>query len=129
MILRICPLVSKGYFLIDGPLKFLFQSWLMHCCLWQVINLIPFNPIGTLSHFRVSTENKVTRFQKILREVYHIRTTVRKEMGQDISGACGQLVVNLPDERSTIRDPVTDIEDLRIWSRYMRLDFWVLNHE
>lgn len=79
-----------------------------------VVNLIPFNPIGTLSHFRVSTENKVTRFQKILREVYHIRTTVRKEMGQDISGACGQLVVNLPNERSTSRDPVTDIEDLSI---------------
>lgn len=85
------------------------------CCLWQVINLIPFNPIGTLSHFSTSKENKVVRFQKILREVYNIRTTVRKEMGQDISGACGQLVVNnIPEQRFTSSDVVTDIEDLRI---------------
>lgn len=80
-----------------------------------VINLIPFNPIGTLSHFSTSKENKVVRFQKILREVYNIRTTVRKEMGQDISGACGQLVVNnIPEQRFTSSDVVTDIEDLRI---------------
>ncbi|KAK4340159.1 hypothetical protein RND71_041621 [Anisodus tanguticus] len=36
------------------------------------------------------------------------------EMGQDISGACGQLVVNLPDKRSICSAaPLTDIEDLR----------------
>lgn len=79
----------------------------------QVVNLIPFNPIGNLSEFRTSGEEKVSIFQKILRGTYNIRTTIRKEMGQDISGACGQLVVNLPDKRS-VKDtsPVTDIEDL-----------------
>lgn len=82
---------------------------------WQVINLIPFNPIGTLSHFGTSSEQRVIRFQKILRSNYNIRTTVRKQMGQDISGACGQLVVNPPDKRS-VNDMarVTDIEDLHL---------------
>ncbi|CAA3024526.1 dual-specificity RNA methyltransferase [Olea europaea subsp. europaea] len=80
-----------------------------------VINLIPFNPIGTLSHFSTSNDQKVTRFQKILRGTYNIRTTVRKQMGQDISGACGQLVVSLPDKSSTgSAGLLTDIEDLRI---------------
>uniref|UniRef100_A0A3Q7ES05 Radical SAM core domain-containing protein n=2 Tax=Solanum lycopersicum TaxID=4081 RepID=A0A3Q7ES05_SOLLC len=79
-----------------------------------VVNLIPFNPIGSLSQFITSTNQKVARFQKILRDIYDIRTTVRKEMGQDISGACGQLVVNLPDKRSISNAaPLTDIEDIR----------------
>ncbi|KAJ8530003.1 hypothetical protein K7X08_036838 [Anisodus acutangulus] len=79
-----------------------------------VVNLIPFNPIGSLSQFTTSTNQKVIKFQKILRDIYDIRTTVRREMGQDISGACGQLVVNLPDKRSICSAaPLTDIEDLR----------------
>jgi len=83
--------------------------------LWQVVNLIPFNPIGSLSDFRTSNDQKVIRFQKTLRDIYGIRTTVRKQMGQDISGACGQLVVNLPNKQSIGHaDVLTDIEDLRI---------------
>ncbi|KAJ4716148.1 Ribosomal RNA large subunit methyltransferase [Melia azedarach] len=78
-----------------------------------VVNLIPFNPIGSSSQFKTSNEDKVTTFQKILRGTYNIRTTVRKQMGQDISGACGQLVVNLPGKRSAQNSSlVTDIEDL-----------------
>ncbi|TXG57931.1 hypothetical protein EZV62_015760 [Acer yangbiense] len=50
---------------------------------------------------------------KILEVTYNIQTTIRKEMGQDISGACGHLVVNLPDKRFIKNtSPVTDIEDL-----------------
>ncbi|KAL9417711.1 hypothetical protein AB3S75_040658 [Citrus x aurantiifolia] len=80
-----------------------------------VVNLIPFNPIGSASQFRTSGDDKVSSFQKILRGSYNIRTTVRKQMGQDISGACGQLVVNLPDKMSAkSTPPVTDIEDLCI---------------
>lgn len=81
----------------------------------QVVNLIPFNPIGTLTDFGTSSDQKVNRFQAILRGTYNIRTTVRKQMGQDISGACGQLVVNQPDKRSTKgASPLTDIEDLHL---------------
>ncbi|KAG2704722.1 hypothetical protein I3760_05G017900 [Carya illinoinensis] len=80
-----------------------------------VVNLIPFNPIGSASQFRTSNEHRVSRFQKILRGTYSIRTTVRKQMGQDISGACGQLVVNQPDKRSIEKSSLlTDIEDLHL---------------
>ncbi|WCJ17967.1 Dual-specificity RNA methyltransferase RlmN [Euphorbia peplus] len=80
-----------------------------------VVNLIPFNPIGSSSPFQTSSEENVSRFQTILRGVYNIRTTVRKQMGQDISGACGQLVVNLPEKSSAEATRVlTDIEDLHL---------------
>ncbi|KAI3445885.1 hypothetical protein Pfo_002550 [Paulownia fortunei] len=80
-----------------------------------VVNLIPFNPIGSLSSYRTSNDQKVTNFQRLLRGTYNIRTTIRKQMGQDISGACGQLVVNQPDKRSSnSADLLTDIEDLHI---------------
>ncbi|XP_076919213.1 uncharacterized protein LOC143579922 [Bidens hawaiensis] len=75
-----------------------------------VVNLIPFNPIGTLSQFGTSEDDKVTKFQRILRNTHNIRTTVRKQMGQDISGACGQLVIDLSKKKST---SLTDIEDIR----------------
>ncbi|KAF5731852.1 radical SAM domain-containing family protein [Tripterygium wilfordii] len=80
-----------------------------------VVNLIPFNPIGILSQFKTSVEMRVVMFQKILRGTYNIRTTVRKQMGQDISGACGQLVVNRPDKNSIGNaNALTDIEDLHL---------------
>ncbi|WOL00567.1 hypothetical protein Cni_G09280 [Canna indica] len=80
-----------------------------------VVNLIPFNPVGSSSCFRTSSEQNVKKFQSILRGVYNIRSTIRQEMGQDISGACGQLVVNLSKERSAGRASLlTDIEDLHI---------------
>lgn len=80
-----------------------------------VVNLIPFNPIGILSKFKTSSELKVINFQRILRGTYNIRTTIRKQMGQDISGACGQLVVNIPDKSSNgSADVLTDIEDLSL---------------
>nr|GEZ35380.1 dual-specificity RNA methyltransferase RlmN [Tanacetum cinerariifolium] len=75
-----------------------------------VVNLIPFNPIGILSQFDTSGDQKVANFQKILRNTYNIRTTVRKQMGQDISGACGQLVI----KKSAGAGAVTDIEDLHL---------------
>lgn len=99
----------------------------------QVVNLIPFNPIGSSSQFTTSSDDKVSTFQKTLRGTYNIRTTVRKQMGQDISGACGQLVVSLPNNRSSGRQTsvLPDIEDLRLWCRQdipgkTSLCLWVL---
>ncbi|BAF11216.1 dual-specificity RNA methyltransferase RlmN [Oryza sativa Japonica Group] len=80
-----------------------------------VVNLIPFNPIGSSNNFKTSSEHNVKKFQKILRGIYNIRTTIRQQMGQDIAGACGQLVVSLPDERSAGGATLlSDIEDIRI---------------
>ncbi|RZC31679.1 Dual-specificity RNA methyltransferase RlmN, partial [Glycine soja] len=73
--------------------------------IFNVVNLIPFNSIGTLSQFKPTSEQNVSNFHKILWGTYHIRTTVRKQMGQDISGACGQLVVNIPDKSLAMQFP------------------------
>lgn len=81
----------------------------------QVVNLIPFNPIGTTSNYKTSKDENVKKFQKIVRGIYNIRTTIRQQMGQDISSACGQLVVNLSEQRAAGgASLLTDIEDLRI---------------
>eukprot|EP01018_Ginkgo_biloba_P002994 Gb_20216 [translate_table: standard] len=84
-----------------------------------VVNLIPFNPIGIISKYKASTKENVESFQKVLRGIYKIRTTVRQEMGQDISGACGQLVVDRSDNKLSVNmqhsgktEEIPDIEDL-----------------
>lgn len=102
-----------AYTVMSLHMHFFFPNLLSHLsALEQVVNLIPFNPIGTLSQFNTSSEEKVCSFQKILRGTYNIRTTVRKQMGQDIMGACGQLVVNQSDTRSVENTGrMTDIED------------------
>lgn len=53
------------------------------------VNLIPVNPIKERSYVR-STRQAVENF-KIKLEKYGINVTIRREMGSDIDGACGQL--------------------------------------
>jgi|EP01044_Picomonas_judraskeda_P003227 adenine C2-methylase RlmN of 23S rRNA A2503 and tRNA A37 len=57
------------------------------------VNLIPYNPTGVGVAFSTSAESTVTEFQMTLRKKFRINTTVRQQMGQDIDGACGQLVI------------------------------------
>lgn len=53
------------------------------------VNLIPVNPVRERDY--VASERKdVLNFQKKL-EKNHINATIRREMGRDIDGACGQL--------------------------------------
>jgi 23S rRNA (adenine2503-C2)-methyltransferase len=53
------------------------------------INLIPVNPIKERDY--VESEKKdIMKFQNKL-ERKHINVTIRREMGRDIDGACGQL--------------------------------------
>ena len=54
-----------------------------------VVNLIPVNPIKERD-FVESTSERVQAFKRKL-EKRHINATVRREMGRDIDGACGQL--------------------------------------
>lgn len=63
------------------------------------INLIPVNPIKERS-FRQSELAAVNRFKSIL-EKKHINVTVRREMGRDIDGACGQLRKRYMDNDDT----------------------------
>lgn len=53
------------------------------------VNLIPINPVKERKY--IASEHKVVvKFQKRLEEC-KINATVRREMGRDIDGACGQL--------------------------------------
>ena len=53
------------------------------------VNLIPVNPIKERD-FSQPNENAVAAFKNEL-EKYGINVTIRREMGRDIDGACGQL--------------------------------------
>lgn len=53
------------------------------------VNLIPVNPVSE-REYRQPKEAAVGRFQKILEE-RGVAVTVRRELGRDIDGACGQL--------------------------------------
>ena len=53
------------------------------------VNLIPMNPVRERKYTQSDSE-KVVKFQNKL-EKYGINVTIRREMGRDIDGACGQL--------------------------------------
>ena len=57
----------------------------LHCH----VNLIPVNPIKERD-FVQSDKKVIEKFQNKL-EKYQINVTIRREMGRDIDGACGQL--------------------------------------
>ena len=60
------------------------------------INLIPVNPIKERSYVQ-SDKKVIANFQNKL-EKYQINVTIRREMGRDIDGACGQLRKRYMDE-------------------------------
>ena len=64
------------------------------------INLIPVNPIKERD-YEQSEKNSIKNFKDML-ERKGINATVRREMGRDIDGACGQLRQNYIDENSAI---------------------------
>lgn len=53
------------------------------------VNLIPVNPIKERD-FKQSQKKEILNFKNKL-ENYGINVTIRREMGRDIDGACGQL--------------------------------------
>ena len=53
------------------------------------VNLIPVNPVSERNFVQPDTKN-VKGFKNKL-EKYGINVTIRREMGRDIDGACGQL--------------------------------------
>ena len=53
------------------------------------INLIPMNPVDERD-LEQSTKQRIEAFCSAI-EKYHINVTIRREMGRDINGACGQL--------------------------------------
>ncbi len=63
------------------------------------INLIPVNPIKERDYEQTDTTH-ITAFKHILEEK-HIQVTVRREMGRDISAACGQLRKGYTERRES----------------------------
>jgi hypothetical protein len=75
-----------------------------------IVNLIPFNPTDTPMGHTPPTREAVQAMAAVLAgPPFGLRTTVRKEMGQDIAGACGQLAL---DAGGGKRAPSGDLEDL-----------------
>lgn len=70
------------------------------------VNLIPYNPTVTKESYNPPTKENIFQFHKIIREQYNVSASIRRTMGQEIAGACGQLVVNKKKEK------LKDIEDL-----------------
>ena len=60
------------------------------------VNLIPVNPIKERD-YRQSDRRRIREFKDYL-EKSGINVTVRREMGRDIGGACGQLRKSFMDE-------------------------------
>ena len=93
------------------------------------VNLIPYNPTrppgadadGAAAYAAPGAE-ALSQFQRTLAKRHAIKTTVRKEMGRDINGACGQLAVDAAAAAATSRTEgataaggrrgVADVEDL-----------------
>jgi 23S rRNA (adenine2503-C2)-methyltransferase len=67
------------------------------------VNLIPHNPAPGLP-FRPPAPERVTRFQKLLKEK-DLPTFVRRPRGRDIFAACGMLAAN--EERTHNPSPST----------------------
>ena len=61
------------------------------------VNLIPVNPIKERDF--VQPDNAVTQAFKNKLEKYGIQVTIRREMGRDIDGACGQLRKRYSDQK------------------------------
>lgn len=61
------------------------------------INLIPVNPIKE-RNYKQSDRKAVEKFKNVLEEK-KFNVTIRREMGRDIQGACGQLRKSYTDQR------------------------------
>lgn len=60
------------------------------------VNLIPVNPIEERDYVQSGAKRVRSFLQKL--EKGHVNATVRREMGRDIDGACGQLRRRMKDE-------------------------------
>ncbi len=69
------------------------------------VNLIPVNPIKERD-FKQSEKDNVEKFKNKL-ERYGINVTIRREMGRDINGACGQLRKSYNDELLKVKEGET----------------------
>jgi|APGre2960657444_1045066.scaffolds.fasta_scaffold02454_1 adenine C2-methylase RlmN of 23S rRNA A2503 and tRNA A37 len=87
------PLVE--YVLLAGvndSLAHAQQLGMLLCGRAWTVNLIPYNQTPG-APFKAPRAEQVDAFQRALRGEHGINTTVRRALGRDLEGACGQLVV------------------------------------
>lgn len=80
-----------------------------------LVNLIPVNPVMTRT-FAPPDRTHIFRFKKEL-EKYGIHVTIRRELGRDIDGACGQLknsreIVRMRAARAGLKERCTEMEHI-----------------
>jgi len=72
------------------------------------VNLIPYNPTDVEDKLSCPSEEHMKKFQRIVSS-YGCYCFIRRTMGADIAGACGQLVVQ--EDKGKTETSVGDIED------------------
>ncbi|KAJ3101093.1 hypothetical protein HDU97_001675 [Phlyctochytrium planicorne] len=73
-----------------------------------ILNLILYNPTDVEPSFEKPTEEAVDAFERTMTVEFGIKTKVRRTMGDDIYGACGQLAVKSGEGK--VKE--TDLEDM-----------------
>ena len=76
-----------------------------------IVNLIPYNQTDVKDKLRCPPREHIEKFQDIVRS-YGSFCYIRKTMGADIAGACGQLVVEKEQKDSSSPPVANDIEDI-----------------
>ncbi|KNC81211.1 hypothetical protein SARC_06458 [Sphaeroforma arctica JP610] len=77
------------------------------------INLIPYNTTNVSDPYKPPAYPTIQAYIDIVMGEYGCYATVRKEMGGDIAGACGQLVVSKEEQKSApVTTLVVDLEDM-----------------
>lgn len=92
--------VTYEYALIEGVTDSIAEAHALGRLLkgsLSMVNLIPINPIRE-NEFKKPNVERIKAFQTVLLN-YHIITTIRRELGADINGACGQLRRNVIQEK------------------------------
>ncbi|GMI17718.1 hypothetical protein TrLO_g14823, partial [Triparma laevis f. longispina] len=74
-----------------------------------IVNLIPYNTTDVKDKFQCPSMEHIEAFQKIVMG-YGLYVFIRKTMGEDIAGACGQLVLQKEEEEKK----ELDVEDAGI---------------
>ena len=88
------------YTMLDGPTAtFECAHQLGKLCEGKniIVNLIPYNTTDVKDKFQCPSLEHIEAFQKIVMG-YGLYVFIRKTMGEDIAGACGQLVLQKEDE-------------------------------
>ncbi|KAG4106147.1 hypothetical protein H8356DRAFT_1026581 [Neocallimastix lanati (nom. inval.)] len=77
------------------------------------VNLIPWNSIESPNiDYKSPLLEDILKFKEILKE-YNIPSTIRQSKGNDIAGACGQLVVDQSKKGNNKKIKIVDIEDIK----------------